>query len=125
MGSMPWLIAGLFVAAMVLFPVGVFIRAAILHFFAWMVGANRNGFEATVRAVCYGASPNLLAWVPCLGSFAGIYTIVLEVIAMQRMQETTGGRAAAAVLLPILVSCCVLAGAIFMVATLAASLGKS
>jgi hypothetical protein len=73
-----------------------------------LFGAARNGYGATVRAVCYSAGPNLLSIVPCFGFLAGLYSLVLAIFGISSLQETSMGKAAGIVLLPlvILVCCC-------------------
>jgi hypothetical protein len=89
-----------------LYPVLFIIGAAILHLFCLIVGASKNGFNATARAYGYASAPGLLSGIPCINVLAGVYTLVLEVWGISKVQQTTTGRAAAAVLLPIVLVCC-------------------
>lgn len=86
----------------VLTTVSVWINSALLHVCALITGASSQGFDATFRSVAYSTGPTVFAWIPIVGSFAGIWVIVLEVIAIQHLQRTTRGRAIFAVLLPLI-----------------------
>jgi hypothetical protein len=102
------------VAQLLLWPIGLFIGAALVHVFCILFGCATNGFWATFRAVAYAQAPlvfSVLAPVPCVGAAlsiaASVYTIVLLVWGVMRLQETSGGKAAAAVLAtPVLLCCC-------------------
>jgi hypothetical protein len=104
---------------------GLFISSGILHVFLMMVKGAKNGFEATFRVVAYGYSANIFLVVPfCGGLLAGVWAITLYIIGLREAHETTGGKAALAVFLPVIVCCglIVIAVALFMGAA-AASLG--
>jgi len=102
---------GMSIAVMVVAPVlillGVFIWAAIVHLFLMMFGGANSGFGATVRVMCYGTTAQLAQIVPLCGGIIGsVWAIVLEIIGLAQAHRTTQGKAALAVLLP-LVLCCV------------------
>jgi len=114
------------IAAPLLMLVGVFVSAAIIHVFLMMVGGNNAGFSATTRVMCYATSVQILQIVPLCGGLAGgIWAIVLEVIGLAIAHRTTQGKAATAVLLP-LVICCVCVAVIIALAGAAilAAIGK-
>jgi hypothetical protein len=116
---------GQLVGSVILYPVFIIIYAAILHLFCLLVGAAKNGYYATFRVVAYATATNVIGMVPCLGVLAGMYGVVLTVLGIAAVQETTLGRAAAAVLLPLVVLfCCICAGLAFLGAGLAAMLGQ-
>jgi hypothetical protein len=102
---------GFSIAVMVLAPIfvllGIFIWSAIVHLFLMMVGGANSGFGATVRVMCYSTTAQLAQIVPLCGGIIGsIWAIVLEIIGLAQAHRTTQGKAALAVLLP-LVLCCV------------------
>jgi len=102
------------VATMVLAPIfvllGVFIWSAILHLFLMLVGGANSGFTATIRVVCYAGATQIFAVVPFCGGFiATVWAIVLEIIGLAAAHRTTQGKAALAVLLPIVLCCVCLA----------------
>lgn len=109
----------LMLGGIVLFPLMVLVGSAITHLFCLMFGCARNGFGATFRALAYASSPVLVMVVPCLGGcFGPVYSMVLAVIAVAKLQDSTYGRAAAAVLAPVLaICCCYAAGVAAIVAT--------
>ena len=103
----------------------LFVVAGLFHVFLLMVGGARAGFEATFRVVSYGISPFLFLIVPLCGMpIMWLWSMVLTIIGLKEAHEISGGRAAVAVLLP-LIFCCgiiVLMIALFMGAV-AASFG--
>ncbi len=117
------------VALMVVAPlfvlIGVFIWSAILHLFLMLVGAAQTGFASTVRVVCYVGTVQVLQVVPfCGGLIAFIWALVLYIIGLAIVHRTTQGKAALAVLLPIVVCCvCVAVLGLAFGAAIAAALG--
>ncbi len=95
----------------------LFISSGILHLFLVLVKGARAGFEATFRVAAYSYSANIFLILPlCGGLIAGVWAIVLTIIGLREAHETTGGRAAFAVFLPV-VACCgliLVAMALFM-----------
>jgi hypothetical protein len=106
------------VLQIILWPIGMFIGAALVHLFCIVFGCASNGFWATFRALAYAQAPLVLvafAPVPCIGwliAFAGwVFTVVLQIWAVMRLQETSAGKATAAVLAtPVLTCCCCCTG---------------
>ena len=103
----------------------MFVSAAIYHVMLLLLGSGRQPFEATMRVVAYSmGSTSLLQVIPmCGGVFAGVWAIVANIIGLAQTHEISTGKAAAAVLVPILV-CCVLT-ALFYAALLAVLLGSA
>jgi hypothetical protein len=91
----------------VMMVVGLFILSGILHVCLMIVGGANKGFETTFRVICFSCgSTYLLAMVPfCGGMIAGVWNIVLEIIGLARAHQTETGKAALAVLLPLIVCC--------------------
>ncbi len=98
---------GSLLASLIIYPLMLLAGAGIIHLVAMLFGSARNGYGATVRALCYAAGPNLLGIIPCFGILAGIYGLVLAIFGISSLQETTMGKAAGIVLLPLVVlGCC-------------------
>jgi hypothetical protein len=97
--------------------IGMFIGAAIYHLMLMLLGAARFPFETTMRVVAYSmGATSILNVVPvCGGIAAAIWAIVANIIGLAQAQETTIGKAAAAVLLPVLI-CCVVLGLFYLLA---------
>ena len=116
---------GLMIVAPVFVLIGVFIWSAILHLFLMLVGGANTGFSSTVRVVCYTGTVQVLQIVPfCGGMIAGIWALVLYIIGIAIAQRTTQGKAALAVLLPIVLCCvCVAIMAIAFGAAIVAAIG--
>lgn len=119
MGAMYGLTVGWGVLVAVLAPLfiilGIFIASAIFHLMLMMVGGAQNGFEATVRVVCYTQTAQLAGLIPCCGSIIGlVWTIVLYTVGLSTAHRTSQGKALLAIFLP-LVFCCVLWAVVFLV----------
>lgn len=97
-------------------PIVLFILSGIFHLFLTLVGGTKDstaGFEGTVRAVAYASVSNLAQVIPIAGGvIGGFWAIVLYIIGLAQVHHTTTGKAALAVLLPILF-CCVCVAVVF------------
>src|SRR5215813_1339913 len=100
---------------LLLYPLVVLVVAGIVHLSAMLFGAAKNGYGATVRALCYSQGPNLFGIIPCVGFLAWVYSVVLDILGISSLQETSSGKAAGIVLLPIVFffCCCGLLGFFF------------
>lgn len=94
--------------------IGVFFSTGLTHLCLMMIGGANRPFEATFRVNCYaygGVMP--VAVVPFCGSFiAGIWGLVLEIIGVAEAHQISTGKAALAVLLPTLLCCGLIGGAV-------------
>jgi hypothetical protein len=97
---------GVLVASMFFTPIvsamALFVCAGILHLLvALVVKPADAGFEATFRVVSYSNVAQLVGWVPVLGPLvAAVASVVLSVIGVREVHETTTGKAALVVLIP-------------------------
>lgn len=113
------------VIAPVLILIGIFIWAAIVHLFLMIVGGANTGFSSTLRVMCYATTVQVFQVVPlCGGMIGGVWALVLEIIGLAVVHRTTQGKAALAVLLPIVVCCvCVAIALVAFGAAIAAAIG--
>jgi len=96
-----------------------FIWSGIAHLFLMLVGGARSSFETTLRVMAYAVGATaVFQVVPICGGFIGFFWgLVVEIIGLTEAHETSTGRAAAAVLLPIVLCClCAVIGALVAVA---------
>jgi hypothetical protein len=114
------------VFAPLLVTVGLFLVSAVVHLVLSLVGGARQGFEATFRVMCYSEAAAVINVIPFCGSpLAAIYFMVLAVIGLAAAHGIGTGKAAVAVVLPIVLLCCCCAtGAIMMISGLAAFLSQ-
>lgn len=97
--------------------VWLFVAAGLIHLGAMLFGAAGRGWNASFRAVCYGAAPNLIAIVPFCGAIiGGIWNIVLTIVALYFLQRTTPLRASFSVLIWYLLCCFCVCGGMFIMA---------
>jgi hypothetical protein len=91
--------------------ISLFISSFVFHLCLMIVGSSKNGYEATLRGLCYSYGPYLFVLIPFCGSLiAGVWTFVLMIVGWRELQESTTGRVLFAVLLPFILCC----GAILM-----------
>lgn len=90
------------VVAPLLYPVGLVIASAVTHGLLTLFGGANRSFVVTLRTLAYASAPSVLSAVPILGSVtAWVWTLVLQAVGLYAAHRTSGGRAAAAVLVPI------------------------
>jgi hypothetical protein len=100
---------GGFIASIILAPIfaaiGLFIGAGILHLLVMLIVGSRNsGFEATFRVGAYAAVTSLVSWIPFIGGILALYGIYLAIVGIREMHNTTTGKAALVVLIPVAVA---------------------
>jgi hypothetical protein len=89
---------------------GIFIWSGIVHVMLMLLGGQNFPFETTLRTIAYahGSAAPIGAAPFCGGLIAGLWGLYAVIIGLSKMQEISTGKAAGAVLIPVLV-CCVLA----------------
>ena len=95
-----------------IYPLILILWAAIQHLFCMLFGAAKHGYFATLRVLAYSAAPTVFSGLPCISVLCGFYVLVLSILGLSSVQETSLGRATAAVLGPIVLFCCCVGGAI-------------
>lgn len=81
----------------------IFAGAAIFHIFVIIFG-GRNGYTSTFKAIAYGAVPyNIFSWIPLLGLIFGLWSLYLFIKGISVLHDINMGKAAAAVLLPVII----------------------
>ena len=113
---------GYALGTLLLYPVVVLAVAGVVHLCAMLFGAAKNGYGATVRALCYAQGPAILGGLPCFGFLAWIYSVVLDVLGISSLQETSTGKAAGIVLLPMVIVFCCCGALVFLFAAAIAGL---
>jgi hypothetical protein len=90
-----------------------------------LVGGATRGVGATFRVLCYALAPEILNVLPGCGSpLAGVGSLILTVIGFSAVHRISTGKAALAVLLPVVLCCtCVLVFAVTVGAGMLAAFG--
>jgi len=96
----------IFLIAIVFLPIaiamGLFITSGIWHLFLLLLKGANNGFEATFRVVSYSQSVQVLALVPVIGGWiSGIWQLVIQIIGLKEIHETTYLKVILAFVIPI------------------------
>lgn len=82
--------------------IGLFISSVMLHIFVYCLG-GKKGIDQTIKAVIYSYTPTvILGWIPFVGIIGGIWSLVLEIIAIRELHEISTARATIALILAIL-----------------------
>jgi len=82
--------------------INVMFSSVLYHLGIKLASDSNQGFCATFRATAYGFAPLLLVAVPFVGYLiGGMWSLILQVIALSQVHETSPARAALAVLLPV------------------------
>lgn len=95
--------AVIFIATLIASIAGLFIGAAIIHIFVYLLG-GKKGYTQTVKAVGYGMTPHLLlGWIPYIGIIFSIWALVVYILGIRELQEMSTGKAVLAVILPAII----------------------
>jgi hypothetical protein len=79
----------------------VFVSSGILHVLLLLVRGGRNGFEATFRVIAYSQATQVLGLIPFIGGVAGsLWLLVVQVIGVREMHETSYLKVVLAFLIP-------------------------
>ncbi len=106
-------------AAPIIGVIGLLLMTLIYHVSLVILGAAKNGMEATFRVLAYSEGTLLFAVLPFVGQLISlIWSFVLLIIGFREAHETTTGKAAFAVFLPFLLCCAVLFTGILFVSVL-------
>jgi hypothetical protein len=87
--------------------VGFFVNAALFHLALMIVGGNKQGFTATLRALAFAQGPALFNVLPFCGSaIGGIWTLVLNVMGLSALHRVGVGRVIGAYAVLLFGLCC-------------------
>lgn len=81
------------------------IGGAIVHLCLRVLGAGSGKLQATFRVYCFAGSVAVMTWVPVVGAVVGgIWSLVITIIGLKWVHDTTYGRVILAVFLPAIVA---------------------
>jgi hypothetical protein len=79
------------------------------HLWVYLLG-GRKGFMHTLHAILYSMTPGLLlGWLPFVGMFASIWTLILFFFGIREFQELSDSRAVDVILLSVFLPMVILA----------------
>jgi hypothetical protein len=91
-----------FFAVLVGGPLILFVFSLWAHLWVYLLG-GRKGFKQTLHAILYSMTPNLLlGWIPLIGMFASIWTLILMFFGIRELQEMSDGRTIGVILLSVI-----------------------
>lgn len=105
--------------------IALFLASGALHLLLLMVRGARAGFEATFRVVGYSISPLVFLVMPVCGMpITSLWIITLAIIGLREAHGISGGKAAVAVLFPLIFFCSIITMTIVLfMGAVAASFG--
>jgi hypothetical protein len=81
---------------------GIFISSAVWHLFLLLVKGADHEFEGTFRVVSYSQSAQIVSLIPILGGWvSGIWQLVIQIIGLKEIHETTYLKVILAFLIPV------------------------
>lgn len=81
---------------------GILMYSGIVHIMLLVVRGGRNGFEATFRVISYSQAAQIWSLVPLVGGLVGaIWQIIVQVIGLREIHETSYLRVGIAFLIPV------------------------
>jgi len=84
----------------------LFMQSAILHLCLIILRSAKEDFQSTFRVICYSTGPQIFGVVPVIGGMiSGIWYLVLAIIGIKVVHETTYLKSVLAIFLP-LIFCC-------------------
>ncbi len=99
-----WLAIILMVPVTVGFGFCAVLASGLMLHLTVLVFGGRQGLAQTLKAAIYGGTPAILSlWLPPLMPFTYLWTLVLTVIGLRRLQDMPAWRAILAVVLPLVV----------------------
>jgi hypothetical protein len=82
--------------------VGMFISSGIWHMFLLLLKGADHGFEGTFRVVSYSQSAQIVSLIPVLGGWVSvIWQLVIQIIGLKELHETTYLKVILAFLIPV------------------------
>jgi hypothetical protein len=96
----------IFLLVMVIVPffvmLGIFIYSGILHLLLLMVRGGKNRYEATFRVISYSQAAHAWGLIPFIGGWiGGIWQLVVQIIGLRVIHETSYFRVIIAFLIPV------------------------
>jgi hypothetical protein len=85
---------------------GIFIWSGLIHLELVIFGWKKEDYEASFRLIAYSEGPNFFKIIPFAGDMvAVIWQIVLVVIGIRTVHNTSTGKALLVVFLPLILTC--------------------
>ncbi|HBF43990.1 MAG TPA: hypothetical protein DDW42_10275 [Desulfobacteraceae bacterium] len=92
----------LIAAVPIIVTLSIFIYGSILHLLLLIVRGGKNGFEGTFRVVSYSQATQLLGVLPFIGGMiAGIWQLIVQIIGLREIHDTSYVRVIIAFLIPV------------------------
>ena len=97
---------GSIVGCVLLMPLFAIIAGGIIHVLLLITGGAKGGFSATMRALCYAAGPQLISFIPIIGTVGSIYTMVLFFWGLVRLHRSDWWRPVLSFVILFAFCCC-------------------
>jgi hypothetical protein len=105
-GMLTMIAVAVFIMMPVLVAIALFVHTCILHLMLLILGEGRGGFETTFRVLSYSHTADIANIIPlCGGLISLVWFVVLQIVGVAEAHRCSRGKAALAVLLPLLLCC--------------------
>jgi len=88
-------------SAFIIVIIQLFLGSGILHLCLLLLGGANEGYQATFRVVSYSSVTWLFNTIPVVGTIASLWGIVLTVIGLREVHNTSTGKSVAAMAIPV------------------------
>jgi len=110
----------LFLAGMILSPalviLNMFVTAAVIHVLMLAFNNGKGGFGGTFKVIAFGQATKALAFIPFIGGIIGwFWNLTVIITGIKEMHRTSGLKAAAAVIISLILKMLMLLPAILFV----------
>lgn len=93
---------GMIIISPLLVMITMIVFSAVLHLLLLIVRGGKNGFEATFRVVSYSQATQVLGLIPFIGGIiGGLWNLIVQIIGLKRVHETSYLRVFMALLIPV------------------------
>jgi hypothetical protein len=82
----------------------IFFSGTVIHLLLLVVRGGQNGYEGTLRVVSYSQAAQIWSLIPFAGGLVGwIWQLVIQIIGLRQVHETSYARVIIALLIPVAV----------------------
>lgn len=98
--------------------ISLFLSAGVVHLLLKLFGGAGGGYDRTTRVFAFAYSPQILGIIPWAGTIVGfVWMVVVAIAGLREAHQTTLRRAAAAVIIPLMIALAFVAVAELIVRT--------
>lgn len=101
--GMLFLIVMTMIISLFVIPIALFVWSGLVHACLMLYGGANTGFQSTFRVLSYSSVTAVFSAIPIVGTIASLWAFYLGTVGLRETHETSTGKAAAAILTPVVV----------------------